>query len=121
MLMAKGMAAFDKRICQSAIEVVVSVCNSVLDGSVTLQILDKIENHKGNMKSLCEAITSEPNFGKGVVLTECCVDWQTFTHAQITVAMERRRREYKAFEVYHQHLCHLFTHLRDLDIQGWFV
>ena len=111
----------NKRICQSVLEIVVRICNSVVDGTVTLQILHKIENHESYMKSLCEAITSQPAVSKDVKLSECLTDWQTFTYAQLTKAMEKRRREYLAFEVYHHHLCHLFTQLRNLDIQGWIV
>ena len=112
------MVESNKRICQSVIEIFLGVCGSVIDGTVTLQMLDKFKHCETCMRSLCEAITSKPNVGKGVKVAESLTNWQTFTHAQITTAMEKRRKEYRAFEVYHQNLCYLFNHIRDLNVQG---
>lgn len=119
LFLAQGMAESDQKICQSVIDIFVVVCSSVIDGTVTLQVLDKIEKQKSRMSSLCEAITSKPTVGKDPKLTESLCDWQSFSFMEIKMAIDKRRREYRAFEVYHQHLHHLFTHLKDLSIQGW--
>ena len=90
-----------------------------MNGTVTFEDLDKIERHQRCMSSLCEAITSTSIVEKDEMLTESLNKLQQFTYEEITMAMEKRRREYLAFRVYRQHLYHLLTHLKDLTIQGW--
>lgn len=119
LFLAQGMAESDQKICQSVIDIFMEVCSSIIDGTVTLQVLDKIERQKSRMSSLCEAITSKPAVEKDPKLTESLCDWQSFSFKKIKMAIDKRRREYQDFEVYHQHLRHLFTHLKDLTIQGW--
>ena len=118
MLMEKEMAVSDIIICQSVIEIILGVCNSVVDGTVTLQMLDKIEHHASNMSNLCEAITSKPRVGNNANPTESLNNGLKFTYREITMAMKQRRKEHHTFQLYYEHLRQLFTHLGGLTIEG---
>ena len=118
MLMEKEMAESDKRICKSAIDMVTTVCDSVINGTVNLQMLDKIKHHQVQMHRLSEAITYKPSAGSDAKPTETHGNWINFMSTEMKIAIQKRRREHDAFQRFYRHLCHLFTHLRDLEIQG---
>ena len=107
-----------KRIWQLAIEIVVEVCCSVVEGTVTLQTLAKMEGHPSNLHHLCEAITSKRSAGNVAKPTKSPRNWLKWTYNDIALAIQKRRSEHDDFRKFHQDLCHFFTHLGNLDIQG---
>lgn len=48
----------DCEICNVAISVFTSVCSSLLDGSVTVEILMKLKDKRNEVIALCEAIAA---------------------------------------------------------------
>lgn len=109
-----GLSEKDQDICTDAIEIFASVCISVVEGSVTISVLEKLHNKRNEVKTLCEAITtqeSQPGPDDRFPLSN-------FSFKDIHSSLNLRLREYHAF-VEQQHSLSSFTrHLDRLTIPG---
>ena len=100
-------------IYYAAINILKGVCCSVLDGTVTSDLLKKLKGKKEQVQKLCEAITVESH-GE----SENTLSPDHFTYEDINTALDERLKEYNYFLEYHQKLKHICNHLDGLSIQG---
>ena len=112
----KGLSETDQHICYAAINSFKGVCSSVLDGTVTSDLLKKLKEKKEQVQKLCEAITFESHEESGTPLSP-----DHFTYEAINTALDERLKEYNYFLEYHQKLKHICNHLDGLSIQGNYV
>ena len=109
----KGLSELDQDICYAAINIFKGVCWSVLDGTVTSDLLKKLKEKKEQVQKLCEAITVESHKESEKPLSP-----DHFTYEAIKIALDERLKEYIYFLEYHQKLKHICHHLDGLSIQG---
>ena len=112
----KGLSESDQHICYAAINIFKGVCCSVLDGTVTSDLLKKLKGKKEQVQKLCEAITFESHGESEKPLSP-----DYFTYEAINTALDERLKEYNHFLEYHQKLKHICNHLDGLSIQGNYV
>ena len=109
----KGLSELDQDICYAAINIFKGVCCSVLDGTVTSDLLKKLKEKKEQVQKLCEAITVESQGESEKPLSP-----DHFTYEAIKIALDERLEEYNYFLEYHKKLKHICNHLDGLSIEG---
>ena len=110
----EGLSEDDQQICDTAYTIFTGVCSSVLDGSVTANVLKELKNKKDEVQKLCEAITSQtkqPSDNPEAL---------NFSYESISESLKIRLCEYSAFMEYQEKLSTLVQHLTDLNIPGKF-
>ena len=98
--------------CHYAINIVGKVCTSVVDGSVTGQVLDKLSKKATEVKKLCEVITTHS--ATKTVLNKSI----KFTSAQFNESLSKRLAEINAFREKKELLPILCQHLQGVEING---
>ena len=113
-LAKEGLTKDDQQICDTACIIFTGVCSSVIDGSVTANVLKKLKNKQDEVQKLCEAIslqTKQPTDNPEAL---------NFSYESISESLNIRLREYSAFMEYQEKLSTLVQHLSDLNIPGKF-
>ena len=113
-LAKEGLTKDDQRICDTASIIFTGVCSSVLDGSVTANVLKKLKNKQNEVQKLCEAITSQTK--QGTDNPEAF----NFSYESISESLNIRLSEYSAFIEHQEKLSTFVQHLADLNIPGKF-
>ena len=101
--------------CHYAINIVGKVCTSVMDGSVTGQVLDKLSKKATEVKKLCEVITTHRAFK---TVPEKPIFLPKFTSAQFNESLSKRLAEINAFREKKELLPILCQHLQEVEING---
>ena len=106
----------DQEICYTAMTIFTGVCLSILDGSVTPELLKKLSSKQEEVQKLCEAITSQNKQLAGN--PETSIPIPSFSYENISESLNTRLCEYKAFIERQEKLSTLVQHLTDLNIPG---
>ena len=112
----EGLTMGDQEICHAALTIFTSVCLAVLDGSVTSEVLHKLNSKQDEVRKLCEAITSQDK--QPGDNPETSIPTPSFSFENISESLNTRLCEYKAFIEHQKELSTLVHHLSDLNIPG---
>ena len=113
-----SLSVKDQEICDEAIKIFSSVCMSVVDGSVSVDVLRKLWGKKPEVEKLCHAITVSGN-GQSDGLQ---ASLPNLSFENIIVHLNTRLKEYECFVQLQEQLstlCHYLS-VSDLVIPGQF-
>lgn len=106
----EGLSERDQEICHEAISMFSSVCMTVVDGSVALSVLCKLESKIESVGKLCEAIGSHTGT-KGLFQTP-------FSFQEVMPTLKVRLKEYEKFKMLQKQILSLQRQCHELLIPG---
>ena len=107
-----GLSNQDQEICQQAMELFKITCSSLLDGSITMIELEKLQKNSEQVQKLYDAIIVGPDENQEAFQSDYLYD-------QIGKALKDRLEEYQAFMDHLKKLENILCLVdSDLDIQG---
>ena len=112
MLCKEGLSKTDQDICDTAIFVFTSVCMTVLDGSVTFDVLHKLQKRQMLVEKLCKAIFSNASDIKSSLKP------QTYSFREVISTLEVRLKEYQTFSLLQDQIFALSCHVHGVTVPG---
>ena len=111
-LCKEGLSKTDQDICDTAIFVFTSVCMTVLDGSVTFDVLHKLQKRQILVEKLCQAIFSN------TCDIESSLKVQTLSFREVISTLEVRLKEYETFSLLRDQISTLSCHVPEVIVPG---